>query len=98
MIDSRASPLELRVNSPDSTPEISPELRRRIELITSVNKMSFAIAVLISVFGTIFWRWYAIPIAMGISLLTAVILGRVFIRPMWKAENEVRESSTARSE
>lgn len=69
---------------------VSPELRSRIRLITSINKMSFAIAALISIFGTYFWRWYAIPIATGLSLLTAVILGRVFIRPLWKAENEGR--------
>lgn len=34
-----------------------------------------------AILGTIFWRWYAIPISFGLGLLISSIFGRIFIDP-----------------
>ena len=45
-----------------------------------------------AILGTIYWRWYAIPISFGIAFAIAAIYGRIFIDPKIKKIIEEKKS------
>lgn len=58
---------------------------------TWFGKWLTIVAILGAIIGTIYWKWYAIPIAIGGAFLVAAIFGRIFVDPLIK--KQIRKSS-----
>ena len=66
--------------------EEDERLRAASKLATSFGKWLTIVAVLGAIIGTIYWKWYAIPIAIGGAILIAGIFGRIFVGPVIKKQ------------
>ena len=52
--------------------------------------LTFA-SIIGAIFGTIYWRWYAIPISFGFFFGVVPIYGRIFIDPKIKKMTEEKK-------